>query len=60
MDDLVQEYQEQVEEDEADDADFAAIPGVKRCRLSDLFVDMPAFDMDLLFEDDLGSDSEED
>ncbi|KAL3158881.1 hypothetical protein ABBQ32_14142 [Trebouxia sp. C0010 RCD-2024] len=60
MDDLVQEYQEQVEEDEADDADFAAIPGVKRCRLSDLFVDMPAFDMDLLFEDDLGSDSEDD
>lgn len=38
------------EEDEENDAPPSERP--KRCKLADLFVDMPPFDLELLFEDD--------
>ncbi len=44
----------QVSDDEEDDAEYAAqISGTKRCKLADLFVGMPAFDLNLLFEDEV-------
>ena len=36
-----------------DPEDPEEIPVANKCKLADLFVDMPAFDLNLLFEDDL-------
>ena len=53
LDQVVQEFKEQVDEDEADDADYANAPAASRCSIAALFVDMPEYDLNLLFEDDL-------
>ena len=63
--DIVNEYDSQLRDDEEDDdeyddiapdldpEDLEEIPVANKCNLADLFVDMPAFDLKLLFEDDL-------
>ena len=54
VEDMVQRFCEQVDEDEEDDDEYSApILGLQRCLLADLFVDMPAFDLNLLFEDEI-------
>ena len=50
---LVDDYCQQVSDDEADDVDYVVQSSSTRCKLADLFVDMPAFDMELLFEDEV-------
>ena len=63
--DIVNEYDSQLRDDEEDDDEYddiapdldpedtEDIPVANKCKLADLFVDMPAFDLNLLFEDDL-------
>ena len=54
VEDMVQGFCEQVDDDEEDeDGYIAAIPDTTRCLLADLFVNMPAFDLNLLFEDEI-------
>ncbi|KAL3132547.1 hypothetical protein ABBQ32_009087 [Trebouxia sp. C0010 RCD-2024] len=54
VEDMVQGFCEQVDDDEEDEDEYIApIPGTTRCLLADLFVDMPAFDLNLLFEDEI-------
>ena len=53
VDDVLQEFQQQVEEDEDDDDDYEDTSNAERCSIATLFVDMPGYDLDLLFEDDL-------
>jgi hypothetical protein len=54
VEDMVASYSAQVRDDEEDDAEYAAqISGTRRCKLADLFVGMPAFDLNLLFEDEV-------
>ena len=52
VEDMVQRFCEQVDEEDEDEYS-APIPGTTRCLLADLFVDMPAYDLNLLFEDEI-------
>ena len=47
---FVDDYCQQVGEDEADDVEYVVQSSSTRCKLADLFADMPAFDLELLFE----------
>ncbi|KAL3137306.1 hypothetical protein ABBQ32_006846 [Trebouxia sp. C0010 RCD-2024] len=49
VEDMLQGFCEQVDDDDEDEY-IAPIPGTTRCLLADLFVDMPAFDLNLLLE----------
>ena len=49
----VQSMCQQVSDDEADDAEYEVIVGPSRCLVSELFIDMPEFDLNLLFEDEV-------
>ena len=51
VDEAPASYWQQVNDDEADDAEYSA--GTDSCVLAELFVDMPAFDLNLLFEDEI-------
>ncbi len=46
LDQVVQEFKEQVDEDEADDADYTNAPAAARCSIAALFVDMPEYDFE--------------
>ena len=50
---IVDDYCQQVSDDEADDAEYVVQSPSTRCKLANLFVDMPAFDLELLFEDEV-------
>ena len=53
VDEVLQDFQQQVEEDKEDDDDYEDTSTAERCSIAALFVDMPKYDLDLLFEDDL-------
>ncbi|DBA94963.1 TPA: hypothetical protein ACH3X1_002489 [Trebouxia sp. C0004] len=53
VDEVLQDFQQQVKEDEEDDDDYEGTSTAKRCSIAELFVDMPKYDLELLFEDDL-------
>ena len=67
VDSLVEVFSKQLSEDAADDDEYLHTPVAEledeeddlppterpnRCKLADLFVDMPPFDLNMLFEDD--------
>jgi hypothetical protein len=53
VDEVLQDFQQQVQEDEEDDDDYANTSSSKRCSIAELFIGMPEYDLNLLFEDDL-------
>ena len=53
MDEVLEDFQQQVDEDEEDDDDYEDTSTDKRCSIAALFVNMPKYDLNLLFEDDL-------
>ena len=55
VDEALASYCQQVYDDEADDSEYSA--GTDSCVLAELFVDMPAFDLNLLFENEVDPDS---
>ncbi len=50
---IIKEYQQQIDDDAEDDADYEHIPAADRCTLEDLFCDMPPFDLNMLFDDEV-------
>ncbi|DBA91867.1 TPA: hypothetical protein ACH3X1_016001 [Trebouxia sp. C0004] len=53
VDVIIQEYQQQIDDDAEDDDDYEHIPAADRCTLEGLSVDMPPFDLNMLFEDEV-------
>lgn len=53
VDEVLQDFQQQVDEDEADNDDYVDASTDEKCSIAALFVNMPKYDLDLLFEDDL-------
>ena len=50
---VVQDIDLQIAADAEDDDDYINLPVANRCKMTDLFVNMPEYDLKLLFDEDI-------